>query len=149
MVRRHFGESLFLARHLPQVGSLLDLGSGAGFPGLPIQLARPALKVTLAESQHKKSSFLREVVRSLGLKTEVWVGRAEDLPATRQFDVVAMRAVDTPEAALAIAMARIVPGGFLAEMTTRQPNAPVLGEGGIEIPMSDRGILRIWTPSLG
>ena len=41
MVRRHFGESLFVAAHLPACSTLLDLGSGAGFPGLPIQLARP------------------------------------------------------------------------------------------------------------
>ena len=79
IVRRHFGESLFVARHLPECETLLDLGSGAGFPGLPIQLVRPELRVTLAESQHKKASFLREAVRTLGLATEVWGARAEKL----------------------------------------------------------------------
>src|ERR1700728_3898680 len=49
IVRRHFGESLFVARHLPACDTLLDLGSGAGFPGIPIQLALPELNVTLAE----------------------------------------------------------------------------------------------------
>src|ERR1700677_5339784 len=57
IVRRHFGESLFAASHiaalLPQTASLLDFGSGAGFPGLPIQLLLPSLSVTLAESQGK------------------------------------------------------------------------------------------------
>ena len=61
IVRRHFGESLFTATRLPACHSLLDLGSGAGFPGIPIQLALPEICVTLAESQNKKASFLREV----------------------------------------------------------------------------------------
>ena len=71
IVRRHFGESLFAgtaARRsaLRRDASLLDFGSGAGFPGLPIQLLLPDLRVTLAESQGKKASFLREAVRTLG-----------------------------------------------------------------------------------
>src|SRR5271168_1984593 len=55
IVRRHFGESLFAGRHLdPDPQTLLDFGSGAGFPGLPIALLRPDIQVTLAESQNKK-----------------------------------------------------------------------------------------------
>jgi len=106
MVRRHFGESLFAALHLPEADSLLDFGSGGGFPGLPIQLWRPSLAVTLAESQNKKATFLREVVRTLGLVTEVWAQRVEAMPANRQFDVVALRAVDQMEQAIAAAAPR-------------------------------------------
>jgi len=115
IVRRHFGESLFAAQHLGEHldkhpggegATLLDLGSGAGFPGLPIQLARPELRVTLAESQNKKAAFLREAVRTLGVATEVWAGRAEALPGERMFDVVTLRAVDNMPAALAAAEAR-------------------------------------------
>src|ERR1700728_2858710 len=62
IVRRHFGESLFAGRHVGTPATLLDLGSGAGFPGIPIALLRPEIAVTLAESQHKKAAFLREVV---------------------------------------------------------------------------------------
>ncbi len=118
IVRRHFGESLFTAAHLPACGSLLDLGSGAGFPGLPIQLALPHLRVTLAESQHKKASFLREAVRTLDLPTEVWGARIEDMAADRRFDVVTLRAVDTPAAALAAARARVAAGGVIAHLTS-------------------------------
>jgi len=100
IVRRHFGESLFLASRIGACHSLLDLGSGAGFPGLPAQLMRPDLCVTLAESQGKKAAFLREVVRALGLQTEVWAGRVESMSAERRFDVVALRAVDGMEAAV-------------------------------------------------
>jgi 16S rRNA (guanine527-N7)-methyltransferase len=110
MVRRHFGESLFAGQHLSSFvescGTVLDFGSGAGFPGLPIQLLRPELKVTLAESQNKKATFLREVVRTLGLATEVWGGRVEAMPPNRRFDVVTMRAVDDMEVALKAAAAR-------------------------------------------
>ncbi len=100
IVRRHFGESLFVARFISPAGSLLDLGSGAGFPGIPIQICRPALKVTLAESQRKKATFLREVVRELGLSCEIWAQRAEDLIPLRRFDAVVMRAVDHPKLAV-------------------------------------------------
>jgi len=84
VVTRHFGESLFAAQHLfaPSLepgAQLLDIGSGAGFPGLPIKIWAPDLNVTLIESQNKKATFLKEVVRALELKTvEVFTGRAED-----------------------------------------------------------------------
>jgi 16S rRNA (guanine527-N7)-methyltransferase len=123
IVRRHFGESLFTARHLPACVTLLDLGSGAGFPGLPIQLALPHLKVTLAESQNKKASFLREAVRVMQLSTEVWGRRVEEM-SERRFDVVALRAVDNPEAALILARERLNPGGRIAHLTTLDPTWP-------------------------
>ena len=116
IVGRHFGESLFTAIHIPYCVTLLDLGSGAGFPGLPIQLAIPQLRVTLAESQLKKASFLREVVRTLGLSTEVWAARAEQMPQERRFDVVTLRAVDNPVAALKIARSRLAAGGTIAHL---------------------------------
>jgi 16S rRNA (guanine527-N7)-methyltransferase len=114
IVQRHFGESLFAGAHLPDTAAtLLDFGSGAGFPGLPIQLLRPTLKVTLAESQNKKATFLREAVRTLGLQTEVWADRVETMAHERRFDVVALRAVDNMPAALAAAALRVSPGGSL------------------------------------
>jgi 16S rRNA (guanine527-N7)-methyltransferase len=107
IVRRHFGESLFAARHLdPGSIALLDFGSGAGFPGLPIALLRPDIQVTLAESQNKKATFLREVVRTLGLPIEVWPARVEAMPATRRFHTVTLRAVDNMTAAIAAAAPR-------------------------------------------
>lgn len=106
IVQRHFGESLFAAQLLGECETLLDYGSGAGFPGLPIQLLRPDIHVTLAESQHKKSSFLREAVRTLNLSTEVWDRRVEEMHAERQFDVVALRAVDRMEVAVVLATER-------------------------------------------
>ena len=102
MVRRHIAESLCCAVALPRCVSVLDLGSGAGFPGIPVQLMRPEVTVTLAESHGRKAAFLREVVRELGLRTEVFAGRAQDL-AARSFEGVCLRAVDPIEQALAAA----------------------------------------------
>jgi 16S rRNA (guanine527-N7)-methyltransferase len=144
IVRRHFGESLFAARHLnPNTSTLLDFGSGAGFPGLPIALLRPDIQVTLAESQNKKATFLREVIRNLALTTEVWSNRVEAMPAVRRFDVVALRAVDNMETALPAAIVRITPGGQLTLLTTAA-DAPSDGRS-IPLPNSQSGVLYLRT----
>ena len=71
------------------------LGRVRDFRGVPIQLIRPDIQVTLAESQGKKAAFLREVVRELGLQSEVWGDSGwRQWLGSRRFDVVAMRAVD-------------------------------------------------------
>jgi 16S rRNA (guanine527-N7)-methyltransferase len=140
IVRRHFGESLFAASHLdPDIPTLLDFGSGAGFPGIPIALLRPDIQVTLAESQNKKATFLREAVRTLSLSTEVWPARVESMAADRQFHTVILRAVDDMEAALPLARARIVPGGQLVLLTT-VPHIPPNGRS-IPLPNSQSGVL--------
>ena len=113
LVQRQVGESVFASRFLAPGLSVLDFGSGAGFPGIPLALAVPGLRVTLAESQGKKASFLREVVRTLSLDAEVFSGRVEALPAARVFDAVVMRAVDHSAAMLPVAGPRVVPGGSL------------------------------------
>jgi 16S rRNA (guanine527-N7)-methyltransferase len=143
IVRRHFGESLFAGRHMKGSATLLDFGSGAGFPGLPIQLLRGDLKVTLAESQNKKATFLREVVRTLGLKTEVWAERVESMPSDRRFETVAMRAVDNMEVAVKAAIARVADGGELVVLTT---HGLVSGaDRVIDLPNSASGVLYLRT----
>jgi len=80
ILSRHFLESILCAQALPKsVQTLLDFGSGAGFPGIPIALIRKDVTVTLAESQNKKAAFLREALRTLNLKARVHNGRAETL----------------------------------------------------------------------
>lgn len=117
ILSRHFVESIACARALPNgIATLLDFGSGAGFPGIPIALCRPEIAVTLAESQGKKAGFLQEAVRVLGIAAKVHSGRAETLGA--QFDCVALRAVDRMEQAVQAASLLVQPGGWLALMTT-------------------------------
>jgi 16S rRNA (guanine527-N7)-methyltransferase len=138
IVTRHFGESLFAARHLfpdPSASSassavngfadarrlppeaavaLADLGSGAGFPGIPIKLWAPEIALTLIESNHKKATFLREVARTLTLTDiNILAARAETLPPS-QFDVVTLRAVERFEQALPTAARLVKPAGRLA-----------------------------------
>jgi len=78
---RHFCESMYAAEAIPvQGGRLADVGSGGGFPGLPLKISRPDLRVFLVESNLKKATFLAEVVRELGLNdTQVLVRRYEEL----------------------------------------------------------------------
>lgn len=94
--------------------SLADVGSGAGFPGLPIKLCVPELSVTLIESNHKKATFLREIIRALILTgINVSAKRAEGLPRS-SFDVVTLRAVERFQAVLPAAAALVRPHGSLA-----------------------------------
>lgn len=117
IVTRHFGESLFAARHLFPAGAtnehLIDFGSGAGFPGLPIKIWAPNIRLTLIEANQKKATFLREVVRALGMKeVDAFSGRAEEF--NNQAEVVTLRAVEQFERAVPLATRLVQPGGRLA-----------------------------------
>ena len=140
ILSRHFVESIASAQHLPQgIGSLLDFGSGAGFPGIPVALCRPDIAVTLADSQNKKASFLREVVRSLGLSTAVFARRAEDLKT--EFDCVTLRAVDQMSAALISAAKLVRRTGYLAVMTTNEEIGVLQSSLGTEFKFSEPMLL--------
>ncbi len=89
--RKHFGESLFLAAHLPEdTKTVVDVGSGAGFPGLALAAVRPAVHVTCVESVGKKATFLREVSRGW-TNVRVLDQRIEDVSG--EFDWATARAV--------------------------------------------------------
>jgi 16S rRNA (guanine527-N7)-methyltransferase len=149
ILRRHFAESIFAAAQIPKpVKALLDFGSGAGFPGIPIAICRPKIGVTLAESQGKKAAFLQEAVRTLGLKAEVWRGRVEAMERGRVFDAVTLRAVDKMADACRAAVERLAVGGWLVVFATRKTEAAlekvqgVRWEMGIEIPGSEQEVLK-------
>jgi len=144
IVTRHFGESLFMARHLfpgpsnsesnsesaqaPEgapsklrLGGgvrVFDIGSGAGFPGLPLKIWAPDINLTLIESNHKKAAFLREVARALTLTNiNVITERAETVaarPDVPRADLVTLRAVERFETILPPAAALLGQRGRLA-----------------------------------
>lgn len=117
MVKRHFGESFFAAGilrpYLP--ASLIDLGSGAGFPGIPLAMLMPETKVTLIESNQKKSTFLKEIIFALKLaNVAVFTGRGERYQ--QKAAMVTMRAVERFEQALPIALSLLDQEGRIALM---------------------------------
>jgi len=115
IVQRHFGESFFAAEHaeVAEASTLIDVGSGAGFPGLAMAILASQTQITLIESQQKKVAFLREVVRALQLRNiSVYAGRAEESKLKSQ--IVTMRAVEKFETALPIAASLMEPEGKLA-----------------------------------
>jgi len=96
IVAQHFGESIFAGSVLPMGrGRLADVGSGAGFPGIPLKIAYPELHVTLIEPNVKKCAFLREVHTALGLSdVDVIRSRYEDFGAAPgKFDFICSRAL--------------------------------------------------------
>jgi 16S rRNA (guanine527-N7)-methyltransferase len=112
-------DSLALAQHI-QGETVLDIGSGAGFPGLVLALARPELQVTLLEPRGKRVSFQEHIIRTLDLKDRVEAiqGRAsldrkEDPPTLRDcfFSTVTLKAVTSLEESLALAKPYLAPGG--------------------------------------
>ena len=99
-VTRHFGESFYLATRLKLAGRLLDVGSGAGFPGLALKIVAPDLAVTLLEPVAKKRAFLKEVARTCGFdRVEARGERLQDFirqPTSTSFDFLTSRAVGQP-----------------------------------------------------
>jgi 16S rRNA (guanine527-N7)-methyltransferase len=148
IVTRHFGESLFVARDLFPAGSdptgrsparnaqpdaviwpeqqglatphsrVIDVGSGAGFPGLPIKIWAPQVHLTLIEANQKKATFLKEIARALTL-TNVDVASARAETFSGRAEIVALRAVERFEEILPVAARLVVPGGRLALLIGR------------------------------
>jgi len=128
IVERHYGESLFLAARLP-AGPLriVDVGSGAGFPGLPVAIYRPDCLVTLVESHQRKAVFLKEAARSLS-NVRVLARRAEQVD--EEFDLAISRAVSYHD--------------LSASLKSLAPAAALLG--GAESPPDDMGFM--WEPPI-
>ena len=163
IVGRHFGESLFLARHLFAAGSgpniqVLDIGSGAGFPGLPLKIWNLAISLTLVESNQKKAAFLREVIRALVLTdVKVIAARAETLIDSQpKSDVVTFRAVECFEAVLPTAASLVAASGRLA-LLIGSAQLPALASiepklrwmPPIPVPQSQSRVLSISIPQVG
>ncbi|WP_298821242.1 16S rRNA (guanine(527)-N(7))-methyltransferase RsmG [Chloroflexus sp.] len=131
MIRRHLLDSLWLARdwyRLP--ANLIDIGSGAGFPALPIKILYPTLPVTLVEATGKKADFLRYVIDCLGLSgTRVINERIETVghdPAERErYEVVTARAVAELRVLVEYALPLLQVGGRLLAPKGRDPEAEI------------------------
>lgn len=107
--QKHFVDSLAALPYIPEHARVADVGTGAGFPGVVLLIARPDIRLTLNDSLNKRLLFLREVLSELGLQAELVHARAEDMgrdPAHRErYDIVTSRAV----AALPVLLELTVP----------------------------------------
>ena len=137
MVAKHLLDSLamhpFLDEHVldehvldghgvADIGTLADLGTGAGLPGIPLAIARPALQVTLVESNGKKARFMREALRQLGLgNARVVESRIEAFAAPGQFDAITARALATLPLILELGGHLLKPHGRLLAMKGTHP----------------------------
>jgi 16S rRNA (guanine527-N7)-methyltransferase len=120
IILKDFLDSLTLLKHLPQGASVADIGSGAGFPGIPLKIARPDLKVWLLESNQKKVFFLKNLVRVLGL-ADVEIRRAgkgngPKADTTSEFDVVVSRAFGSLQKLSSVGNPLLRKGGILLSM---------------------------------
>ena len=177
IVTRHFGESLFLAAYLFPAGRhsaspagaagphALDFGSGAGFPGLPLKIYAPQVRLTLVESNRRKAAFLNEVIRALRLSgSDVFTDRIDlrsGLPAEiAPPDLVTMRAVERFEAALLVAASLVRYGanalgagklalliGHSQAQLVSQLLPDFTWEGAVEVPQARERVLLVGTYS--
>ena len=118
IVEKHFYDSLLLSKYRKMEGTLVDVGTGAGFPGVVLKIAFPELKVKLIEPLHKRCVFLNELIERLDLKDiEVLNVRAEDYSKNHReaFDFVTARAVTNLNALIELCGAMVkLDGCFIA-----------------------------------
>jgi 16S rRNA (guanine527-N7)-methyltransferase len=120
VLEKHFLDSLAVLPEVEGAASLLDLGAGAGFPGIPLKLARPALTVTLVDAVGKKVGFLKAAIATLGLKDARGLharaeGKPEDEGIPRAELLIARAFMDLPDW-LNLAPAYLLPGGRVVAM---------------------------------
>ncbi|MSQ46787.1 MAG: 16S rRNA (guanine(527)-N(7))-methyltransferase RsmG [Deltaproteobacteria bacterium] len=121
LIRKHILDSLALLPWIPQGSRVLDLGSGAGFPGLPLAIAAPGISVTLIEARRKRANFLKASIRTLGLRNvNAYEGRAEHLShedtLQAAFDIIVTRATWSIALFLTLARPFLRPDGIVMAM---------------------------------
>jgi 16S rRNA (guanine527-N7)-methyltransferase len=140
IVERHYCESIFLGLNVPaKPVRIADIGSGAGFPGIPVAVLRPDCTVTLIEAHHRKSVFLREASRKL-VNVRVLSKRAEEV--TERFDVVISRAVSYQD--LALSLGKLASNSILLSGLDDPPDSlGFVWDAPIALPWGDQRFLRV------
>jgi len=124
IVLKHFLDSFSVYPYLPERSVILDIGSGAGFPGIPLKIIHPTVEVTLIDSVRKKVDFQRHIIRVLGLKgTEAIHGRVQDKEILRdlggRFDIILSRAFSDLQTLLALSLPFLRQEGKVVAMKGR------------------------------
>ncbi|HIG07751.1 MAG: 16S rRNA (guanine(527)-N(7))-methyltransferase RsmG [Methylococcales bacterium] len=122
MVRLHLLDSLAIANYI-QGPKVLDIGTGAGLPGIPLALIYPDYSFVLLDSNSKKTRFVQQAVIELGLKNvTVWHGRIEHYQPTIYFNSIVSRAFSSVQSFVSVASERLSSGGVLLAMKGRHPD---------------------------
>jgi 16S rRNA (guanine527-N7)-methyltransferase len=147
MVVLHLLDSLSLLPHLADRTTLLDVGSGAGLPGIPLAIAKADLQVTLLDSSHKKTAFLHQVQAELALTNcSVVCARVEAWQPQRTFDVVVSRAFADLADFASQARHLVAPGGELLAMKGVYPHEEIAG---LPPDCSVARVVELQVPTLG
>ncbi len=122
----HMLDSLSVASHLGDAATVVDVGTGGGFPGIPLAVAFPDKRFTLIDGTQKKVRFVAEAIEQLDIRNATALAaRAENLPKDRQFGVVVARAVATLAELVHNAGRLVAPGGRLLAMKGRLPEEEI------------------------
>lgn len=117
IVIKHFLDSLMVLKYVELFGRVVDIGSGGGFPGIPIKIMKPSLQVMLIESNRRKANFLRHIIRILNLKEiEVFNGRVEEYKPLILFDFAISRAFASLKSFCIISIPLLKTGGYIISM---------------------------------
>jgi 16S rRNA (guanine527-N7)-methyltransferase len=130
IVLKHFLDSLSVYPYIPKTCSLLDIGSGAGFPGIPLKITQPTLEMTLIDSVRKKVDFQRHIIRMLGLKgIEAIHGRVQDKGILQglggRFDITLSRAFSDLRTLLILGFPFLEKGGRVISMKGEVDNKEI------------------------
>ena len=146
MVAHHVLDSIAVSPHISGP-TLLDVGSGAGFPGIPLAIARPDMSVTLLEANHKKSAFLKQAVIELGLaNAQVVNERVEAWDRAASYDVVISRAFSDLGEFVSLAGRLCAERGVLAAMKGVYPFEELSH---VQLPYKTKSVVPVTVPGLG
>ena len=127
----HFADSLTLSEFLPENSNVLDIGSGAGFPAIPLAIARPDLSITALDSTQKRIDFINRSAEMLALSNlKAVCHRAEDVTGKEfkeSFDIVTARAVASYPILLELAIPAVKIGGQFVAMKSKDVSRETLG----------------------
>ena len=152
LAEKHLVDSLALVPEVTGAATLLDIGSGAGLPGIPLAIALPSLEVTCCDTVAKKVAFVKAVAAELDLRVRGVAARAEGNPGREGLpgaEVVVSRAFAEPARWLPLAVRYLAPGGRVLATLGREVDEEALQQAGVEAGLEMVALRRFALPASG